>query len=80
MDYTLDVESLIETALFQQTMYPEFGLIYAAAGSLTRFLVDRHGRDAYLGFFKTVPLNASGPEIREAFQTAVAGAGGPPGR
>ena len=70
IDRTLDVESFVEASAYRAVMEPEFAQTYGAAGALTRFLVDRHGRDAYLGFYAAMPEDASGQQIRGAFESA----------
>jgi len=63
----LPVELYVETDYFRDVAYPEFGDSYSAAGAFTRFMLDRYGKEACLGFYAAVPNEAAGAEIREAF-------------
>lgn len=70
VDRSIPVESLIETREFVQIQEPAFSALYGAAGAFSRFLLDRHGRDSYLAFYRSVPRGASGEAIRAGFQSA----------
>lgn len=70
IDRSVDVESLVETAAYREVEEPAFTALYGPAGAFSRFLLDRHGRSAYLAFYTSVPKAASGTEIRARFQAA----------
>jgi hypothetical protein len=70
VDRSLDVAALVETQAFMQASASDFGRSYAAAGSLTRFLIERHGREAFLGFYRAAPRDGSSDAIGAAFEAA----------
>jgi hypothetical protein len=64
---TADVEALMVTPTFHALVGSDASEGYLAAGSFARFVVDRHGRLAYLDFFGSLPTSASAELIRQTF-------------
>ncbi|MBM4364951.1 MAG: hypothetical protein FJ102_01970 [Deltaproteobacteria bacterium] len=61
VDHAYDLLSMMEG---------ETEVVPGVAASFTRFLIDEHGKDAFLEFYGTAPADAACPEFESSFESA----------